>query len=223
MRDAADANRVQLMEAFMYRFHPRTEAVLERVHAGALGTLTSINAHFGFRLTRPVNIRWNAELGGGAAMDVGCYCISAIRTLAGAEPVEVSARATWTDSGVDATLTGWIAFASGLVAHFGCSMAGERRELLEIIGTDAMFSIESAFVPGTGETEYVERRGGDVSRHVAAGANQYARMVEHFTDAVQLGTPLRYPASDGEANTAVIEALLRSARAEGRPERVATV
>ena len=73
MAAAADAHRVKLMEAFMYRFHPRTEKVIELVRGGRIGELRAIRSAFTFRLTRPDNIRLKPELGGGALMDVGCY------------------------------------------------------------------------------------------------------------------------------------------------------
>lgn len=65
MEAAASANGVKLMEAFMYRFHPRTEKVLEMVRAGAVGEVRQIRSSFTFLLTRPDDIRWDRELGEG--------------------------------------------------------------------------------------------------------------------------------------------------------------
>ena len=71
MSAAAKNNGVKLMEAFMYRFHPRTERVLEMLKRGVVGDLRMIRSKFTFRLTQPDNIRLKPELGGGALMDVG--------------------------------------------------------------------------------------------------------------------------------------------------------
>jgi predicted dehydrogenase len=95
MQRAAEANGVRLMEAFMYRFHPQTEKVVEMVRKGVVGDLRFIRSAFTFRLTNPDNIRLNPELGGGALMDVGCYCVNVSRTVAGQEPMEVQALVTW--------------------------------------------------------------------------------------------------------------------------------
>ncbi|MCG6958224.1 MAG: Gfo/Idh/MocA family oxidoreductase, partial [Gemmatimonadetes bacterium] len=100
MQAAADAHGVKLMEAFMYRFHPRTGKVLEMVRSGALGDLRTLRSAFTFRLTRPGNIRMDPDLGGGALMDVGCYCVNVSRTVVGGEPVAAQARAHWAASGV---------------------------------------------------------------------------------------------------------------------------
>ena len=48
MAAAADANGVKLLEAFMYRFHPRTQRVLEMVRSGDVGDLKVIRSSFTF-------------------------------------------------------------------------------------------------------------------------------------------------------------------------------
>ncbi|MBT8395595.1 MAG: Gfo/Idh/MocA family oxidoreductase, partial [Gemmatimonadetes bacterium] len=116
MEAAAAANGVKLMEAFMYRFHPRTERVLEMVREGEVGDIRQIRSSFTFPLDRPDDIRWDRELGGGALMDVGCYCINVSRTLAGREPVEVRAMANFRDGGVDQQMAGSLRFEDGLLA-----------------------------------------------------------------------------------------------------------
>jgi predicted dehydrogenase len=95
MAAAAQRAGVTLMEAFMYRFHPRTARVLELIQGDAIGPLRVVRSSFSFRLRNPDNIRMKPELGGGSLMDVGCYCVNVSRTLAGAEPVEVQAFASW--------------------------------------------------------------------------------------------------------------------------------
>ncbi len=169
MEAAAKANDRLLMEAFMYRFHPRTQALVEQVANGEVGTLRAVRSAFTFRLTRPENIRLSVELGGGALMDVGCYCVNVSRTLAGAEPLEVQAWANWGESGVDVELTGVLRFASGMHAHFDCALTMDRREVVEVAGTDASVLMDDAFLPGKGEVALVERRGGVASTHWHAG------------------------------------------------------
>jgi predicted dehydrogenase len=221
MDAAAQANGVLLMEAFMYRFHPRIGRVIERVRSGDIGSLEIVRSAFTFRLTKPGNIRWSAELGGGALMDVGCYCVNVSRTVAGAEPVEATAWAEWADSGVDARLAGMLRFDTGPVAQFDCSLTMERRELCEIAGTDGSLTLDGAFLPGTGETGIRLHRGREPEAvETVAGADEYRLMVEHFADCALYGKPVRYPPSEAAANMRVIDALYRSARAGGRPVEI---
>lgn len=222
MQRAADANGVKLMEAFMYRFHPRTEHAIALARSGALGAIRSVRSVFTFRLLRPNDVRFDPALGGGALLDVGCYCVNVSRTIAGEEPVEVQAWATWSDKGVDLALAGALRFANGLVAHFDCALDTERRELYEIGGTDASLTADWSFAPGPGELALVERRAQrEEVRHAFAATNQYRFMVEHFADCALNSRPLRHTAHEAAANMAVIEALYRSAREGGAPQSVA--
>ena len=218
MQAAADANGVTLMEAFMYRFHPRTQRLVEMVRTGVLGELRAIRSAFTFRLIRPDNIRLRADLGGGALMDVGCYCVDISRRLAGTLPTEVQAWATFGPTGVDTQLAGSLRFDSGVIAQFDCSLAMERREFVEAVGVDGSLFASSVFVSGPGEVEIVEQRGrGAEVRHAFAGDDPYRLMVEHFADAVLTGEPVRYGISDAVGTMAIIEALYRSVDAGGEP------
>jgi predicted dehydrogenase len=204
------------MEAFMYRFHPRTERVIELVRAGRIGDLGAVRSSFTFRLRSSENIRLDPELGGGALMDVGCYCVNVSRTIVGEEPVSVQATASWTDRGVDEALAGMMRFAGGAVAHFDCSLALERSESYEVAGTDGQLSVPAAFLPGVGDVDIHEARGREgVSTERVPGADEYQRMVEHFADCVLNDRDPRYPASEAAANMRAIEALYASARNGG--------
>src|SRR5919107_1683599 len=81
--DAAERAGRLLMEAFMWRFHPQTEELARLVREGAVGELRYVRAAFGFDLPDESNVRWLADLEGGALMDVGCYCVSGLRLVTG--------------------------------------------------------------------------------------------------------------------------------------------
>jgi len=221
MEAAADEAGVRLMEAFMYRFHPRTRRVIDRIAAGDVGTVRMIRSSFTFRLTRSDNIRWIPELGGGALMDVGCYCVSVSRTVAGSEPVEAQATATWTERGVDSELVGILRFADGIVAHFDCALTMERNERYEVAGTEGVIEVPSSFLPGADDVPLRLHRGrAGSTTETVGGADEYRRMVEHFADCVIHDRPFDYPADEAARNMRVIGALYRSARAGGVPVAV---
>jgi len=222
MGEAAARAGVKLMEAFMYRFHPRTERVLDMVRNGALGELRLIHSSFTFRLTRPDNIRLKPELGGGALMDVGCYCVNISRTAAGAEPVEVQCVARWGKSGVDDQLAGTMIFPGGCIAQFDCSLSMERRETYTLAGTDAYITVPQAFLPGESDAAILEQRGRSERReHSFPGVDEYRLMVEHFADCVLEDRAPRHGADEAAANMRVIEALYKSARSGGQVTSVA--
>lgn len=217
MSAAATANDVRFMEAFMYRFHPRTERVLELIRDGVVGELKMIQSTFTFRLTKPDNIRLQPELGGGALMDVGCYCINVSRTMAGSEPVEVQAFETKAPSGVDNMMAGTLRFSNDVFASFECGLNTKRRESYEIGGTEASLRIADAFLPGTDDVVIEEHRDGEEPiLHSIAGVDEYQCMVEHFADCALNDSEPRYSADEAALNMRVIEALYQSAHNAGQ-------
>jgi len=221
MADAAESAGVVCMEAFMYRFHPRIDAVTKLIASGAIGELRSMYSAFTFKLTTTDNIRLDPELGGGSLMDVGCYCVNVFRTIAASEPLEVQAQALWTDRGVDEQMAGLLRFEGGRTAQFDCALTMERREALHVAGTDGHLEVPRVFIPGTDDVTIEEFHGrGDAKSHALPGVNEYTAMVEHFTDSVLTGSPVRYPFSEAAANMRVLEALYRSAWNGGQTEPV---
>lgn len=216
MEGAAKANGVRLMEAFMYRFHPRTEQVKRMIDSGRIGRLSAIDAAFTFRLTKKENIRFSSQLGGGALMDVGCYCVNVIRTMTAQEPNLVTAFKVTGESGVDLRLTGNMLLPKGVIAHFDCSLVDERREHYTIAGENGYLYVDQAFLPGIEASRIYEVCGRDHKVvHEVKGEDEYQLMVEHFSTAVIEGTSFRYGASEAAANMRVLNALVESARKDG--------
>lgn len=222
MQAAADANGVVLMEAFMYRFHPRTRALLQLAQGETVGRLRVVRSAFTFKLLRADNIRFFSELGGGCLYDLGSYCVDATRRLMRSEPIEVQAIAQWNEQGVDTELAGLLRFPDGGTAHFDCSFTMERREFVEAACTDATFISGDTFVNSLGEVDLIERRGrAPQINHQVAGDNHYRLMIEHFADVAQGRAKLEFGIEQSIGNLSTIEALYESARKGGVPVRVA--
>jgi predicted dehydrogenase len=131
--DAADRAGLILMEAFMWRHTRQTQRVLELLPG--IGRLQTVRATFSFPLGNPDNIRLRADLDGGSLMDVGCYCVSGARLLAGEEPASVYGTQEIGPSGVDLRFTGVLSFPGGVVAEFTSAFTTDH-ESLEAIGTE---------------------------------------------------------------------------------------
>ena len=131
--DLAEARSLVLSEGFMWRHHPQATAL--RATLPQLGELQTIRATFAFVMgaDRATDIRLQADLEGGSLMDVGCYCVSGARLLAGDEPETVYGRAVWAPSGVDLRFTGVLRFPSGVMAEFTSAFTMDHRGL-EAIG-----------------------------------------------------------------------------------------
>ena len=79
-----------LAEALMWRHHPQALLLAELVAGRVIGDLRLVRAAFSFVLDDPLDQRLLEEPAGGGLMDIGCYCVSAARLLAG-EPEAVTA------------------------------------------------------------------------------------------------------------------------------------
>ena len=135
MFQAARSAGVILVEGFMHLYHPQTHAVKARLDDGAVGELRCVRASFSSGSSNPTNWRRRGELGGGAAMDLGCYCLSSIRYLVGEDPLWVSANGNFdADSEIWHTLLGTLHFENGVIGQFDCSFGWPRRGTCEVVG-----------------------------------------------------------------------------------------
>ena len=203
---------VRLMEAFMYRFHPRTRKLAELVAAGDIGAPTLVRSSFGFPLTDRGNVRLSADLAGGALMDVGCYPVNAARMLAG--PVAaVSAAARRQD--VDVTLAGLLDHTGGALSVISCSLAGGRHNVLQVIGTDGVIDVPVAFTPPRDQVStLVVSRGTDTEELTFEPVDQYTAEAEGFAACVAAGHDAdlpQMPLTESLDNATTIENLLAAA------------
>jgi predicted dehydrogenase len=147
MFDAARRNGVMLLEAYPYWFQPQTGRLVELLQSGAIGTVRSVQASFGFTLSNPAsNIRLDPALGGGALLDAGSYPASLIRLVMGEAPASVRADARWTaggpERGVDLALAATLHYADGRVAQFSCAMDTALHRRAHIVGSHGVIDTE---------------------------------------------------------------------------------
>jgi D-xylose 1-dehydrogenase (NADP+, D-xylono-1,5-lactone-forming) len=215
--DAADRAGCLLMEAFMWRHHPQTSRLLELVRGGAIGELRLVRASFSFMIG-DTNVRLEPELAGGALMDVGCYCVSGSRLLAG-EPELAIARQVLGETGVDMRLVGVLEFPGGALAELDCAFDLPPRQGLEAVGSEGTLVVPWPW--GANEPGIELRRGHDVQRFEIEPADRYRRQVDNFSRAIRgLEQPL-LGREDALGQARAIDALYRSAEAGGAPVPVA--
>jgi xylose dehydrogenase (NAD/NADP) len=212
--DAADRGGLVLAEAFMWRHHPQARRLAELLQE--IGELRLIRASFSFLLDRPDDVRLQAALDGGALMDVGCYCVSAARLLAG-EPVAVSAQQVRGGDGVDVRLTGLLRFAGDVLATIDCGLDLTARDELEVTGTRGVLWLDDPWHSRSPEIE-LRRADGSLERIAVEPLNPYACELEDFAAAVAGKRSPRYGREDAVAQARVIAALYASAEANEQTE-----
>jgi xylose dehydrogenase (NAD/NADP) len=179
MAAAAESSGRLLMEAFMYRFHPRVAALVE-----SLRDPLYVQASFGFGLQDASNYRLQGELGGGALLDVGCYVVSVARWILG-EPSHVLARSR-VSGGVDMTTSALLQFDGGQTAAVWASFESPEEQELTVVTREGVNRLERPFT----------------SRD---GADPYQVMVESFARSVMNGLPAAIPLSESIANMQVLD------------------
>jgi len=144
MFDAARKHGVMLLEAYPWWFQPQTAALLGLLNGGAIGTVRSAQASFGFTLRDPAgtNIRSIPALGGGALMDAGCYPLSLIRLVMGRAPQRVHASSRLGATGVDIATTATLHYADGAVAQMSCAMDAVLHRHAIIVGSNGVITTE---------------------------------------------------------------------------------
>ena len=233
---AARRNHVMLLEAYPYYFQPQTGVLVQLLQEGAIGEVRSMQASFGFVLSKPAgNIRFNPALGGGALLDAGCYALSVIRLVMGAAPVKVMADSSWDPSGVDISTMATLYYADGRRAQLSCAMDTANHRRAVIMGSKG--TIETEYLNHTSEqagghpwgylpSEMRLRRGVSNAipfENVESGVGSGFRFAaEAFARVVRAGdfAAIERAAVTSLDNAATLEAMARSARS-GLPEQIA--
>lgn len=222
--NAADAQRLaaaasaqpqlKAMEAFMYRFHPQWQTLKQWVVDGKIGQVRSIHSHFAYNNRDQHNIRNLKETGGGALMDIGCYCISLARWIFATEPQAVLGQITPVDGyEVDCLTSGILTFPAG-TASFTASTKIEPRQYVEICGEQGNILLPLPFNPvGDTETDILLIRNAQTERTTLAASNHYRNMCDAFALSIINNTEVPTPLQDAIANMRVIDAVFASAAA----------
>ena len=206
---------VTLMEAFMYRFHPRTERAIEIVEH-ELGPVQAFDAAFSFHLADPEDVRLDPDLAGGSLMDVGCYAVNAARLFCG-EPKRVSAFARDArDAGVDTAMAAVLEYDDAL-ARLGSGFEQAESQYYRVETTDGWLHADPAFGVGPDERVTLEwRTRGRTVVEEFEPVDHYRLQVEAFADAVAGDGEPRVTRAETLGNTRTIDAIAESA-ASGAP------
>jgi xylose dehydrogenase (NAD/NADP) len=202
--DTAERAGRLLMEAFMYRHHPQTQKAAELVREGAIGELRQLRSRFSFTLSDDADVRLVPELDGGALMDLGCYCISMQRLLAG-EPELVFGRQRTGGGGVDVGFVAILEFAGDVFGEFHCGFDLPEGNGLEAIGSGGTLVVRD---PVRCRDPHVEVNG---ERIDVEDVDRYFLQVDNFSAAVRGEAEPLLGRADALGQVRAIEALYRSA------------
>ena len=205
--DAADRAGLVLSEAFMWRHHPQARRLVESLPG--IGALQAIRATFGYVQEGAADVRLRPDLDGGSLMDVGCYCVSGSRLIAGEEPDVVYGVALPGPTGVDIRFSGMLHFPSGVVAEFAAGFTSTHHTL-EAIGSGGSLMLTN---PWQGQPVSIVRDGVETKLD---GENAYRLELEDVGRAIRGEGPPLLGREDAMGQDRALDGLLRSAET-GQP------
>jgi predicted dehydrogenase len=229
--NAAEAREVQavrdetglfMLEAFAYRFNPVVAEAFRVARSGVLGSLRFMHTVSTFRMGTldPDNVRLQADIGGGALYDMGCYALNAQRMLSGREPLTAWATMNWSERfDVDMAGTAMLDFGEGLLGTvqwgFNASYGGP----FSVVGDEGRLTGTYGWNPPPDAPAMLLMTGDGTKEIRVERANDYMGEVEDLSLAIR---GVRRPVYEWEpldANMRVIDACYASFKS-GRPEKV---
>ncbi|WP_346857853.1 Gfo/Idh/MocA family oxidoreductase [uncultured Draconibacterium sp.] len=203
---------LKVMEAFMYRFHPQWQKVREFVQTGEIGEVATINSFFSYYNIAPDNIRNQADIGGGALMDIGCYCISFPRFIFNEEPEQLVADMDFDPlMKTDRLSSAILKFPKGKTSTFTCSTQLMPYQRAIIFGDKGKIEVEIPVNAPPTETVKITLETKE-SKQVFAfePIDQYTLQGEAFSKAIIENTEVPTPLTDAVNNMKVIDAIIKS-------------
>lgn len=217
LQDAAkDFPHLKVMEGFMYRHHPQWRKVKELLAQNAIGEVKGVHSLYSYYNVDASNIRNMAEIGGGAMLDIGCYCTSLSRYVFNFEPLRVLGRIEYDpQTKIDRLSSGVLDFGSG-IASFTCGTQLQPYQRVNILGTHGRIELEIPFnAPNDRQCRIWLQKGQSIEDVSFDICDQYTIQADSFAQAILTNAKVFIPLSDGLANMRVIDAVRESAARGG--------
>jgi len=211
--DLAAARGVLLVEASMWRWHPRVRRAGELLAAGAIGAVRHVSA--GFTGHAAHGWRLDPGQGGGALLDVGHYPAgAAVWALGEGAAADVSARVEIGPSGVDLAAEVVTTWTGGASAEMRCGIQGPDAQWLVVTGAEGELELRGLpFTAGEHDTvTLLVSAAGSTATETFAPASPYAAMLAAVGDRVRGDD---HAPTISPAETLATAALLDAARAAG--------
>jgi len=207
----ANKSNLKLMEAFMYRFHPKWQKAKKMIELGYIGKVTHIHTVFSYNNQDPQNIRNIKDIGGGALLDIGCYAISTARYMMSRMPNRViSLINEHPEFKTDMSTSAMLDFGDAR-ALFTTSTAVFPQQEVKVFGTEGTLTVTIPFndiseIPG----KLLFENGETKTEIKLPPVNQYLLMFEAFEKSIREKKPVPLPLSDSLENMKVIDAIFKS-------------
>jgi predicted dehydrogenase len=218
-----------IAEAFMVRYHPQWEKVVELIQSGRIGKVRAVQTHFSYSNSDLDNIRNQKAVGGGALYDIGGYAINTARLIFGSEPQRAVGLCDWDpESQCDRLTSGILDFGTGQ-ASFIVGTQHVPYQRVHVFGTSGHIEVEIPFNAPSDRPckvwlddgcefapNFTVAKSSDERRELLPlpAASHYVLQWQAFSEAVRTGKPVRNDMQSAVMNMRAIDALFRSAQSQ---------
>lgn len=175
----AQSHGILLVEAMWTRWLPAINKVKEWMHQGKIGTPSVISASFSFYSQVDLQEhRYHPEMGGGALLDVGCYCADLMLNLAGQKPEQVTGVLKTGETGVDELGCLAMRFPDGIVAHGDFGIRAQTSREAWVFGTEGKIRMQDFW--GCREAVCYDSEGNEICRFEDEEENGFVYELREF-------------------------------------------
>lgn len=184
--EMASQKGLALHENYMFIYHSQLEEINNIVNSGEIGDVRLYRISFGFPRRAANDFRYNKNLGGGALLDAGGYCMKYANYLLGGDAHVTTAQANYIDEfEVDMYGSASMCNNKGQVAQIAFGMDNDYRCDIEIwgsIGTITSGRILTA--PAGFVSSYTVKKNQDIETRSLTADDAFLKSIQRFVDCV---------------------------------------
>ncbi len=181
----SNKKNVALVENFQFRFHTQLQVLKKQLESNIIGELKYMRSSFEFPpFPDKTNIRYDANLGGGALYDAGAYPVKISQIILGND-IDVKASSMHIDRTMGVDIYGGAFLKqknSSLFSEISFGFDNYYRCNVELFGTKGIISTERIFTapPGFEPSILIKVAGEDSMVINVPSCNHFMNMLQHF-------------------------------------------
>ena len=197
----------QLSIGYRLHFEPHNREVMRVGQQKVFGNLTFIEADHGLADSGGWRIEKSLS-GGGPLMDVGIYCVQAVRYATGPEPIAVTAQEGFRHHPekfrtVEESLSWQMEMPEGVIAKCTSSYS-EKKNRLRVEADRGFLELEPAYA-----YRGIKGKTSDGAMHLPEVAQQ-AEQMDNFALCIKEGRPTPVPGEEGRKDVRILQAIYKA-------------
>lgn len=178
----AKEKELAVHENYMFVFHKQLQAIKDLIDNGEIGKVRQYRVSFGFPRRAANDFRYNKDLGGGALLDAGGYCMKYASLLLG-DSAKLVCGNTYNDPEFEVDIFGSATMVNdeGTVVQMSFGMDCDYKCELEAWGSTGTLSTGRILTAPDGlEPDMVIKRNQDLETRKLPADNAFEKSIRHF-------------------------------------------